>query len=588
MAHVAEYKKKIVKEIIDLANQYPIIGLVNMENLPAPQLQKMRAQLRDKIKFAMTKKRLMKIALEEAKNSKKGIEKLKELFVGMPALIFTKENPFKLFKMLKKNKSPAPAKPGQIAPRDIIVPAGPTSFAPGPIIGELGQIGVKAGVEGGKVAVKADSVVARKGDKIKPKVAEILTRLGIEPMEVGLDLVATYEDGTIYQKNILDIDEDRFMADLRNCANGAFNLAMFVAYPTKNTIKFLISKAFNDSKALGLSQNIIDEGIVNELLAKAQRQMLSLSSIAKIEVKEKEAEPEKKEEVKELKHVKVEKPKAEAKPEVKEEKPAVKKERPEVYIPKVEEKRIEKELEEKKRLEEQKRIEEEKKKEEHRRRAEEERRKKEEQKIREMEEQEKAEEERKKQEESRKQEEAIKAEERKIQEEQRRKELEEQKRAEEERRKAEELRIIEEEKRKELELKKLEEERQRLEEEKRREEQRLRETEKKEDEIDIKVREMVEKTKKMAMGTGPSAADILEEVKREMPIMPAKAVKEEVKKEQPEAERLLAELQRKGTLRGVNIGEMEKKKFKVKEPKEDEQKKVEDLYQKLKRKGTLR
>ena len=143
MAHVAEYKKRIVQEIIDLANQYPIIGLVNMENLPAPQLQKMRAQLRDKIKFAMTKKRLIKLALEQAKNSKKGIEKLEDYFTGMPALIFTKENPFRLYNMLKKNNSPAPAKAGQIAPRDIIVPAGPTSFAPGPIIGELGQIGLK-------------------------------------------------------------------------------------------------------------------------------------------------------------------------------------------------------------------------------------------------------------------------------------------------------------------------------------------------------------------------------------------------------------------------------------------------------------
>ncbi|MBI2112759.1 50S ribosomal protein L10, partial [Candidatus Woesearchaeota archaeon] len=37
--------------------------------------------------------------------------------------------------MLEKNKSNAPAKPGQVAPKDITVKAGATSFAPGPIIG---------------------------------------------------------------------------------------------------------------------------------------------------------------------------------------------------------------------------------------------------------------------------------------------------------------------------------------------------------------------------------------------------------------------------------------------------------------------
>ncbi len=513
MAHVAESKKKIVKEIVNLINQYPIIGAVNMENLPAPQLQKMRAHLRDKIEFAMTKKRLMKIALEKTKDSKKGIEKLEENFTGMPALIFTKENPFSLFKILKKNKSPAPAKAGQIAPKDIIVPAGPTTFAPGPIIGELAQIGIKSGVEGGKVAVKQDSVVAKRGDKIKPKVAEILTRLGIEPMEVGLDLVAAYEDGTIYTKYILDIDEDRFMADLKSAAISAFNVAMFVAYPTKDTINFLISKAFNDSKALGLSQDIIDEGIIDDLLAKAQRQMLGLSGVANIEVKE-----ERKPEVKEEKLAE----KSKKEPKKGEKKP--------VHVPKVENKKAEeKELEAKKKLDEEKR------------RSEEEKKKYEEQK--------------RKEEEARKKQEVAK----KAEEEQKR--IEEAKKVEELKRRAEE------EKKKQEELKKKEE-------------------------VDIRVKEMVEKTKKiMTEGAGPSAADILEDVKREQlkKVKQEEIEKKDIEKEHPKAQRLVEELQKKGTLRGIGTEDFAKKKPVVKdESKEDEQKKVEELFDQLKKKGTLR
>ncbi len=282
--HVAEYKKEVVSKLVNLINEHPIIGIVNMENLPAPQLQNMRAQLRGKFFLTMTKRRLMKLAFEQTKSNKKGIEQLENYLGGMPALIFTKENPFKLSKTLQKNKSPAPAKAGQIAPRDIVINKGATPFAPGPIIGELALAGIKSGVEGGKVAIKEDTVVVKSGEKIKPKVAEILTRLGVQPMEVGLDLVAVYENGLIYERDILSIDEKEYLNRLSNAARWALNLAVNASYPTKSTINLLIGKAYNDAKAIGISQNIFDKGIVEDLLAKAERQMLGLKETANIEV----------------------------------------------------------------------------------------------------------------------------------------------------------------------------------------------------------------------------------------------------------------------------------------------------------------
>jgi large subunit ribosomal protein L10 len=282
VAHVAEYKKEIVTGLIKLINQYPIIGIVNMENLPAPQLQAMRAQLRKDFHITMTKRRLIKLAFEQAKGSKKGIEQLENHLGGMPALIFTKENPFKLSRTLQRNKSPAPAKAGQTAPRDIVVQKGATSFAPGPIIGELAMAGIKSGVEGGKVAIKEDAVVARAGEKIKPKVAEILTRLGVQPMEVGLDLVAVYENGIIYGREILSVDEKEYKTRLDNAARWAFNLAVFASYPTKMTISTLIGKASNEAKAVGVEAKILEKGIIEALVGKADAQMQSVKSTANL------------------------------------------------------------------------------------------------------------------------------------------------------------------------------------------------------------------------------------------------------------------------------------------------------------------
>ena len=117
-AHVSEYKKEVVNNLVNSISQYPIIGIVNMENLPAPQLQAMRAHLRGKFDITMTKRRFIKIAFAQSKNAKNNIEKLEHHLGGMPALIFTKENPFKLSKTLQKSKTPANARPYQIAPRD--------------------------------------------------------------------------------------------------------------------------------------------------------------------------------------------------------------------------------------------------------------------------------------------------------------------------------------------------------------------------------------------------------------------------------------------------------------------------------------
>ncbi len=246
-AYVSDKKKQIVQDLLKELEQYPIVGLVDMENLPSPQLQKMKQSLRGKVVLRMTKKSLIKIAL---KNSKTGVAPLAEKIRGMPALILTKENPFKLYKLLAASKSPAPAKAGQTAIKDVMVTAGKTSFAPGPIIGELGQLGIKAGIEDGKVAIKQDKLLVKEGEVFTRKIAETLTRLGILPMEVGLNVVAVFENGTIFDRKVLEIDDKQVIADLVRLHNESINLAVKIGYSTKDTINIMIQKAHREAEAI--------------------------------------------------------------------------------------------------------------------------------------------------------------------------------------------------------------------------------------------------------------------------------------------------------------------------------------------------
>ncbi|MFP4424725.1 MAG: 50S ribosomal protein L10 [Candidatus Woesearchaeota archaeon] len=277
MAHVAPHKKETVAKISKLMQEYPIIGIIDMENLPAPQLQKMREKLRGKVEIIMTKKRLMRIAFEQVK--KDNIKELENYFRGMPALLFTKDNPFSLYRTIKKSQSSAPAKAGQTAPKDIEVKAGATNFAPGPIIGELGSFGMKTGVEGGKVAIKEDKVVCKEGEEISPKLAEILGRLDIKPMSVGLDLLAIYEDGTIFTKNVLDVDEGELKANFATAAQDALSLSIEIGHITTDNAPILVTKAHTQAQALSLEAAFLTKDTVETLLSKAHAQMSALKAL---------------------------------------------------------------------------------------------------------------------------------------------------------------------------------------------------------------------------------------------------------------------------------------------------------------------
>ncbi len=274
-----EWKKKEVEKLNKLIDDYPVIGIINMYKMPASQLQTIRKELKGKANILMSKKSFMKLALEKTK--KKNVEKLKEYLNGQPTLIFTKMNPFELFKYLKENKTPAPAKAGDIAPNNIVVNKGNTRIPAGPAIGQLSDAGLIPKVQDGKIHVMKDTIVVKEGDIINSNVSNVLNMLGIEPMEIGLNLLVVYENETIFDKKILNIDEEEFMNRVNKCIFSAINLSLNSSYLTKTTASMAIQKAFMEAKTLALEAGIYTKEVMGEIIAKAQREILSLKAITK-------------------------------------------------------------------------------------------------------------------------------------------------------------------------------------------------------------------------------------------------------------------------------------------------------------------
>jgi large subunit ribosomal protein L10 len=277
-AHIAEWKHGEIKELVDFITKNKVVGIVEVGGIPAPQMQKMRKNLREVGSVRSARNTLISKALDEAEKKVKGISNLKKSITGQSAIITTDTNPFKLFAKVKATQTMAPAKGGETASYDIEIKAGDTPFKPGPIVGELQKVGIPAAIQEGKVVIKSDKLIVKAGEKIPADVALMLTRLEIFPVEIRMSLHAVFEDGNVYLPSVLDINIDEFLNRIRQASSNSLNLAMETGWANKFTIKSLIMKAYNNSFNLAMECNITNKETVKFLLLKAQANMLALKN----------------------------------------------------------------------------------------------------------------------------------------------------------------------------------------------------------------------------------------------------------------------------------------------------------------------
>lgn len=270
---VAPWKKDEVKNLSKKLKESKVVGLVNIEGIPSKQFQEIRKKLRDKIDLMITRNRLINMSLEKAE-----LIQLGSHMQGPTGVILTDLNPFQLQKTLRDCMIDAPAKGGSTSPRDIMVPAGDTSFPPGPILGELQAVGIKAKIEGGKIVIKEDSLVVKEGKEISPALAAMLTRMDIKPMRIGLGLQAMIEDGTVYAGDVLQITTEYMLQQMTSAHQQAFNLAFNSRIYTSDTVKYFIQKAYINSRNLALNAEIVNKETIKDLIAKAHNQGMALST----------------------------------------------------------------------------------------------------------------------------------------------------------------------------------------------------------------------------------------------------------------------------------------------------------------------
>src|SRR3990167_5010329 len=180
----------------------------------------------------------------------KEIEKLRDNIKENFAILFSDLDSFELAGELIKNRSPAKAKTGQITDKDIEIPEGPTELMPGPAVSELSALGIKIQIEKGKITIKEPKIVVKKGEKISQAAAEILSKLDIKPFKVGFIPICSFDTKEKIFYSEIKIDKEGTIEQLKTAYSRALPFAVEIGYSTKDTIKFLISRAGMHEKAL--------------------------------------------------------------------------------------------------------------------------------------------------------------------------------------------------------------------------------------------------------------------------------------------------------------------------------------------------
>ncbi|MAG79181.1 50S ribosomal protein L10 [Candidatus Pacearchaeota archaeon] len=285
--HIPERKTKSVKELIDLIKNKKTILIASIKNLPASQFQEIGKKLRDKAIIKVPKKNLIFRSIDNSGSDE--VKKLKEQIKDSMAILFSDLDSFDLALELIKNKNPAKAKPGQVAPLDIEVEAGMTDLIPGPAISELGSVGLKTKVTNGKLEIIANKVIVKEGEKISQNVADVMAKLDIKPFSIGFIPLSAFD--TKEKKLYLNIQIDRegTLEELKSAYGKALPFAVEIGYICEDTIKLLIGKA-------GIYEKVLEKMLDKEKVEEVKKDEIKEKTEEKEEVKSEENTQENKSE----------------------------------------------------------------------------------------------------------------------------------------------------------------------------------------------------------------------------------------------------------------------------------------------------
>ncbi len=272
-------KTQMYQQLQELPKKYKVLALVKITKVRASQILPLRKKLKGEVEFVSIKDKVAQKALEKV--DVPGIKEMIGELTGQCIFMFTNMSPFKLNVLLAKNKMMLAARGGDISSIDIVVPAKNTGIAPGPMLTEFKAAGIPTKIDQGTIWISKETTPVKKGEVINDKLAPLLGKLDIKPVEAGIALYSAIEDGLKYSQEEMVIDVEKIRDEFAQAHQQAVSLSIEAAYVTPENIGQILSRAAQSGRSVSIESGFMTDETKEQILQKADSQARAVAGKAK-------------------------------------------------------------------------------------------------------------------------------------------------------------------------------------------------------------------------------------------------------------------------------------------------------------------
>ncbi|PNJ71286.1 hypothetical protein CR201_G0009499 [Pongo abelii] len=217
----ATWKSNYFLKIIQLLDDYPKCFIVGADNVGFKQMQQIRMSLHGKAVVLMGKNTMMRKAIRGHLENNPALEKLLPHIRGDVGFVFTKEDLTEIRDMLLANEA----------------------------------LGITTKISRGTIEILSDVQLIKAGDKVGASEATLLNMLNISPFSFGLVIQQVFDNGSIYNPEVLDITEETLHSCLLEGVPNVASVCLQTGYATVASVPRSVINGYKRVLALSMEMD---------------------------------------------------------------------------------------------------------------------------------------------------------------------------------------------------------------------------------------------------------------------------------------------------------------------------------------------
>jgi large subunit ribosomal protein LP0 len=243
------WKEGYFSRLVQYMEEYPKCFIVGADNVGSKQMQQIRIGLRGSAVVLMGKNTMMRKAIKGHLEQNPALEKVMPCIKGNVGFVFTSGDLSEIRDKIVENKVRAPARPGALAPCDVIIPSQNTGLGPEKT-SFFQALAIATKISKGTIEIINDVHILKEGERVGASEATLLNMLNISPFNYGLQIQMVYDSGSLFEPRILDITPEDIRAKFLNGVRNVAAVSLKIGYPTVASVPHSIVNGFKNLLAV--------------------------------------------------------------------------------------------------------------------------------------------------------------------------------------------------------------------------------------------------------------------------------------------------------------------------------------------------